>query len=73
MLKSIQEFCKPLKDDFLKYFDMQLWLYYFDLAVTFISQPCLQIEDFRDWKKEWILEKYKDMRLAMCYQLLHVS
>lgn len=64
--------CQPLFTDFLKFFDVQLWSQYFNLAVTFISQPVLQLENFREWKKEWILEKYGDMRLTMGYQMLQV-
>lgn len=72
MLLALQEFCQPLYNDFLKHFDVQLWMQYFTLAVTFISQPGLQLENFRESKREWILEKYGDMRLTMGYQMLQL-
>lgn len=72
MLTSLKEFCQPLISDFKKFFDAQLWTQYFHLAVTFISQPGLQLEYFRESKTDWILEKYGDMRLTMGNQMLQL-
>lgn len=72
MLITLQQICSPLVTHFLNMFDVQLWTHYFNLAVIFISQPCLQLETFRESKREMILGKYGDMRLEMGQQMLHM-
>ncbi|CAL8073981.1 unnamed protein product [Orchesella dallaii] len=72
MLITLQQICQPLITYFINMFDVQLWTHYFNLAVTFISQPCLQLESFRSSKREMILEKYGDMRLEMGQQMLQM-
>nr|CAD7432042.1 unnamed protein product [Timema monikensis] len=72
MLSALQELAQPLVFDFLdmRHFDNQLWSNYFNLAVTYLTQPSLQLEKFSDVKREKIIEKYGDMRVLMGFQIL---
>ena len=38
-------------------FFFQLWNNYFQLAVSFIVQPCLQLENFMENKRDRILDR----------------
>ncbi|XP_026677811.1 dedicator of cytokinesis protein 3 [Diaphorina citri] len=53
-------------------FAYQVWSNYFNLAVSFLTQPSLQLEKFSDVKREKIIEKYGDMRVQMGFQILKV-
>ncbi|XP_037810861.1 dedicator of cytokinesis protein 3 [Lucilia sericata] len=70
--KSLEEFAKPLVYRFLgsKSFDSQLWWSYFSLAVTFLTQPSLQLEKYREPKRRKILHSHGDMRVLMGFQIL---
>ncbi|KAM7361574.1 dedicator of cytokinesis spg isoform 2-T2 [Cochliomyia hominivorax] len=70
--KSLEEFAKPLVYRFLgsKSFDSQLWWTYFSLAVTFLTQPSLQLEKYREPKRRKILHSHGDMRVLMGFQIL---
>lgn len=70
--KALEEIAKPLVYRFLEpsYFDSQLWGSYFTLAVTFLTQPSLQLELYHETKRRKILNKYGDMRVAMGLQIL---
>ncbi|XP_065372195.1 dedicator of cytokinesis protein 3 isoform X2 [Calliphora vicina] len=70
--KSLEEFAKPLVYRFLgsKSFDSQLWWTYFTLAVTFLTQPSLQLEKYREPKRRKILHSHGDMRVLMGFQIL---
>ena len=46
-------------------FEFQVWNNFFQCAVTFITQPSLQLEKFSDYKRAKILEDYGDMRKGM--------
>ncbi|XP_023246842.1 dedicator of cytokinesis protein 3 [Copidosoma floridanum] len=71
MLKSLQELAQPLAFRFLHgSFDSQLWSTYFNLAVAYLTQPSLQLEQFSEVKREKIVEKYGDMRVLMGFQIL---
>lgn len=76
MLKSLQELAQPLAFKFLDgrsgggYFDKELWMNYFNLAVDYLTQQPLQLEQFSEVKREKILEKYGDMRVLMGFQIL---
>jgi hypothetical protein len=54
------------------FFPSQVWSNYFNLAVSFLTQPSLQLEKFSDVKREKIIEKYGDMRVQMGFQILKV-
>jgi len=50
-------------------FYFQLWNQYFQLSVTFLTQPGLQLERFRENKREQILKQYGDLRVRMGSQI----
>ncbi|XP_071611709.1 dedicator of cytokinesis protein 3 isoform X5 [Heliangelus exortis] len=50
-------------------FDFKVWNSYFSLAVLFINQPSLQLENATPAKRKKILDKYGDMRVMMAYEL----
>ncbi|OAD58785.1 Dedicator of cytokinesis protein 3 [Eufriesea mexicana] len=71
ILKSLQELAQPLAFRFLHgIFNSQLWSTYFNLAVAYLTQPSLQLEQFSEVKREKIVEKYGDMRVLMGFQIL---
>ncbi|XP_033223488.1 dedicator of cytokinesis protein 3 isoform X2 [Belonocnema kinseyi] len=71
ILKSLKELAQPLAFRFLQNnFDFQLWSTYFNLAVAYLTQPSLQLEQFSEVKREKIVEKYGDMRVLMGFQIL---
>ncbi|XP_012533282.2 dedicator of cytokinesis protein 3 isoform X1 [Monomorium pharaonis] len=71
ILHSLQELAQPLAFRFLHgSFDSQLWSTYFNLAVAYLTQPSLQLEQFSEVKREKIVEKYGDMRVLMGFQIL---
>lgn len=74
ILKSLQELAQPLAFKFLDtrggYFDKELWTSYFNLAVDYLTQSSLQLEQFSEVKREKIIEKYGDMRVLMGFQIL---
>uniref|UniRef100_A0A8C7F844 Dedicator of cytokinesis 3 n=1 Tax=Oncorhynchus kisutch TaxID=8019 RepID=A0A8C7F844_ONCKI len=47
----------------------QVWNSYFSLAVLYISQPSLQLENTTPAKRTNVLDKYGDMRVMMAYEL----
>ncbi|XP_077357791.1 dedicator of cytokinesis protein 3-like isoform X8 [Festucalex cinctus] len=50
-------------------FDFKVWNSYFSLAVLYINQPSLQLENMSQSKSKKILHKYGDMRVTMTYEL----
>ncbi|XP_037027423.1 dedicator of cytokinesis protein 3 isoform X2 [Bradysia coprophila] len=66
--KAMEEFSKPLVYRFLS--DSQLWWSYFTLAVTFLTQSCLQLEQYHEAKRRKILHSNGDMRVMMGFQIL---
>uniref|UniRef100_A0A3P8W8S1 Dedicator of cytokinesis 3 n=1 Tax=Cynoglossus semilaevis TaxID=244447 RepID=A0A3P8W8S1_CYNSE len=50
-------------------FDFKVWNSYFSLAVLFINQPSLQMENLSPAKRKKVLDKYGDMRVMMTYEL----
>jgi dedicator of cytokinesis protein 3 len=70
--KTLEEFARPLVYRFLSpnSFDSSLWLNYLDLAVIYLTQPCLQLEHCHESKRRKILNSYGDMRVSMGLQIL---
>ncbi|XP_055698123.1 dedicator of cytokinesis protein 3 isoform X2 [Phlebotomus papatasi] len=70
--KALEEFAKPLVYRYLgpNIFDSQLWWAYFSLAVSFLTQPCLQLEQYHETKRRKILHAHGDMRVLMGFQIL---
>uniref|UniRef100_A0A8C8CKM5 Dedicator of cytokinesis 3 n=1 Tax=Oncorhynchus tshawytscha TaxID=74940 RepID=A0A8C8CKM5_ONCTS len=46
-----------------------VWNSYFSLAVLYINQPSLQLENTTPAKRKNVLDKYGDMRVMMAYEL----
>nr|XP_006115826.1 dedicator of cytokinesis protein 2 [Pelodiscus sinensis] len=63
-LRAINKFAETMNQKFLENmdFEVQLWNNYFHLAVAFITQDSLQLEQFSHAKNNKILNKYGDMR-----------
>jgi len=74
VLTAIQYLSKAFTDQFLRNsdFDYQLWNNYFQLAVSFIVQPCLQLEAFMENKRDRILDRYGDMRQIMGVEVVEM-
>uniref|UniRef100_A0A668SNS8 Dedicator of cytokinesis 3 n=1 Tax=Oreochromis aureus TaxID=47969 RepID=A0A668SNS8_OREAU len=50
-------------------FDFKVWNSYFSLAVLYINQPSLQLENLSPAKRKKVFDKYGDMRVMMTYEL----
>jgi len=50
--------------------DSQMWTKYFQVGISFLNQPALQIENFSPYKRDRILSRYGDMRSHMGFQIL---
>uniref|UniRef100_A0A8C3LMS5 Dedicator of cytokinesis 2 n=1 Tax=Chrysolophus pictus TaxID=9089 RepID=A0A8C3LMS5_CHRPC len=63
-LRAINKFAETMNQKFLENmnFEVQLWNNYFHLAVAFITQDSLQLENFSHAKYNKIQSKYGDMR-----------
>ncbi|NXN79491.1 DOCK2 protein, partial [Bombycilla garrulus] len=66
-LRAINQFATTLTEMFLSdsNFELQLWNNYFHLAVAFLTQESLQLENFSPGKRNSILAKYGDMRATI--------
>ncbi|KAM6132363.1 LOW QUALITY PROTEIN: dedicator of cytokinesis protein 2-like [Pterocles gutturalis] len=66
-LRTINLFAATLTEMFLSdgSFELQLWNNYFHLAVAFLTQDSLQLENFSAAKRSSILAKYGDMRATI--------
>uniref|UniRef100_A0A8D0F1Q2 Dedicator of cytokinesis 2 n=1 Tax=Strix occidentalis caurina TaxID=311401 RepID=A0A8D0F1Q2_STROC len=66
-LRAINQFATTLTEMFLSNssFELQLWNNYFHLAVAFLTQDSLQLENFSQAKRNSILAKYGDMRATI--------
>ncbi|NWS10864.1 DOCK2 protein, partial [Pachyramphus minor] len=66
-LRTINQFATTLTKMFLSNssFELQLWNNYFHLAVAFLTQESLQLENFSPAKRNSILAKYGDMRATI--------
>ncbi|NWU10537.1 DOCK2 protein, partial [Cephalopterus ornatus] len=66
-LRTINHFATTLTEMFLSNssFELQLWNNYFHLAVAFLTQESLQLENFSPAKRNSILAKYGDMRATI--------
>uniref|UniRef100_A0A8B9PRX9 Dedicator of cytokinesis protein 2 n=1 Tax=Apteryx owenii TaxID=8824 RepID=A0A8B9PRX9_APTOW len=66
-LRAINHFAATLTETFLQHssFELQLWNNYFHLAVAFLTQDSLQLENFSQAKRTSILAKYGDMRATI--------
>ncbi|KAG9490824.1 hypothetical protein GDO78_006256 [Eleutherodactylus coqui] len=70
-LRAIDKFTRTMNQKFLENmnFEVQLWNNYFHLAVAFIIQDSLQLENFSHDKRNEILDKYEDMRCLIGFAI----
>uniref|UniRef100_A0A8C4M3L9 Dedicator of cytokinesis 2 n=1 Tax=Equus asinus asinus TaxID=83772 RepID=A0A8C4M3L9_EQUAS len=70
-LRAINKFAETMNQKFLEHtnFEFQLWNNYFHLAVAFITQDSLQLEQFSHAKYNKILNKYGDMRRLIGFSI----
>ncbi|XP_070558084.1 dedicator of cytokinesis protein 3-like isoform X2 [Ptychodera flava] len=71
ILSAIQYFSQILTSHFLlkEKFDNQLWSSFFNLSVSFLTQPSLQLETFSEVKRNKIKDQYGDMRVLMGHEI----
>ncbi|KAM9324829.1 dedicator of cytokinesis protein 1 [Gastrophryne carolinensis] len=70
-LRAINQYADMLNKKFLDQanFELQLWNNYFHLAVAFLTQESLQLENFSSTKRGKILNKYGDMRRQIGFEI----
>uniref|UniRef100_A0A3B3XDF3 Dedicator of cytokinesis 3 n=1 Tax=Poecilia mexicana TaxID=48701 RepID=A0A3B3XDF3_9TELE len=73
ILTTAQQLAPALHKNFAETdFDFKVWNSYFSLAVLYINQPSLQLENLSPAKRKKILDKYGDMRVMMTYELFNM-
>ncbi|XP_035674913.1 dedicator of cytokinesis protein 1-like isoform X4 [Branchiostoma floridae] len=72
VLTAIKYFTQTLHKSFLdeNNFEYQLWNNFFHLAVSFLTQESLQLENFSHAKRMKIINKYQDMRRVIGFEIL---
>ncbi|XP_078269755.1 dedicator of cytokinesis protein 1 isoform X2 [Rhinoraja longicauda] len=70
-LRAINQYADMLNKKFLDQanFELQLWNNYFHLAVAFLTQESLQVENFSSAKRAKIISKYGDMRRQIGFEI----
>ncbi|XP_035997911.1 dedicator of cytokinesis protein 1 isoform X4 [Fundulus heteroclitus] len=70
-LRAISQYAVVLNKKFLDQtnFELQLWNNYFHLAVAFLTQESLQLENFSSDKRSKIFHKYQDMRRQIGFEI----
>ncbi|XP_068610915.1 dedicator of cytokinesis protein 1 [Brachionichthys hirsutus] len=70
-LRAISQYAAVLNKNFLDQtnFKLQLWRNYFQLAVSFLTQESLQLENFSSDKRAKIFHKYQDMRRQIGFEI----
>uniref|UniRef100_H2Y985 Dedicator of cytokinesis 2 n=1 Tax=Ciona savignyi TaxID=51511 RepID=H2Y985_CIOSA len=70
-MRAIKFFTKTLNKCFLdaESFQFQLWNNFFHLAVAFLTQESLQMENFSHNKRQSLIKKYGDLRCEMGYEI----
>ncbi|XP_067224876.1 dedicator of cytokinesis protein 1 isoform X3 [Chanodichthys erythropterus] len=70
-LRAINQYAAVLSKKFLDQtnFELQLWNNYFHLAVAFLTQESLQLENFSSDKRAKIFHKYQDMRRQIGFEI----
>uniref|UniRef100_A0A3Q2DTW0 Dedicator of cytokinesis 1 n=2 Tax=Cyprinodon variegatus TaxID=28743 RepID=A0A3Q2DTW0_CYPVA len=70
-LRAISQYASVLNKKFLDQanFELQLWNNYFHLAVAFLTQESLQLENFSSDKRAKIFHKYQDMRRQIGFEI----
>lgn len=70
-LRAINQYAAVLNKKFLDQtnFELQLWNNYFHLAVAFLTQESLQLENFSSDKRAKIFHRYQDMRRQIGFEI----
>uniref|UniRef100_A0A8L0DU16 Dedicator of cytokinesis 1 n=1 Tax=Oncorhynchus mykiss TaxID=8022 RepID=A0A8L0DU16_ONCMY len=70
-LRAINQYAAVLNKKFLDQtnFELQLWNNYFHLAVAYLTQESLQLENFSSDKRSKIFQKYQDMRRQIGFEI----
>uniref|UniRef100_A0A6Q2Y4B6 Dedicator of cytokinesis 1 n=1 Tax=Esox lucius TaxID=8010 RepID=A0A6Q2Y4B6_ESOLU len=70
-LRAINQYAAVLNKKFLDQtnFELQLWNNYFHLAVAYLTQESLQLENFSSDKRAKIFQKYQDMRRQIGFEI----
>ncbi|XP_035261077.1 dedicator of cytokinesis protein 1 isoform X3 [Anguilla anguilla] len=70
-LRAINQYAAVLNKKFLDQanFELQLWNNYFHLAVAYLTQESLQLENFSSDKRAKIFHKYQDMRRQIGFEI----
>ncbi|XP_022091656.1 dedicator of cytokinesis protein 1-like isoform X3 [Acanthaster planci] len=72
ILIAMKQFARVLHRSFVRIddFEFQLWNNFFHLAVAFVTQESLQLENFSSAKRNKILERYGDMRREVGFAII---
>ncbi|XP_021951267.1 dedicator of cytokinesis protein 2 isoform X4 [Folsomia candida] len=62
VLTALEHFASTVKAEFAEPFEEQPWNNFFVCAVSFLTQPSLQLEEFSQSKQNYIIQNFKDMR-----------
>ncbi|XP_044753163.1 dedicator of cytokinesis protein 1 [Coccinella septempunctata] len=69
ILKSLRLFSHTIRDHYFERFEYQAWNNFFHCAITFMTQPALQLETFSNTKRLRIIKRYKDMRRETGFEI----
>jgi len=69
ILKALRFFSHTIRDSFSNPYEGQLWNNYFYCAITYVTQPALQLESFSQTKRRQVLARYRDMRREMGFEI----
>ncbi|XP_033633193.1 dedicator of cytokinesis protein 1-like isoform X1 [Asterias rubens] len=72
ILFAMKQYARVLQRSFVRIddFEFQLWNNFFHLAVAFVTQESLQLENFSPAKRNKILERYGDMRREVGFEII---
>ena len=65
ILTALRHLSHTIRDFFSSNFEYEVWNNFFICAISFLTQPNLQLETFSQMKKAKILSRYGDMRKQM--------
>ncbi|KAK9502031.1 hypothetical protein O3M35_012639 [Rhynocoris fuscipes] len=69
ILKSLRFFSHTIRDYYFQLFEHQAWNNFFHCAISFLTQPALQLESFSPVKARRIVARYKDMRMETGFEI----
>ncbi|KAG8228173.1 hypothetical protein J437_LFUL014408 [Ladona fulva] len=69
ILKSLRYFSHTIRDHFSQPFEHQAWNNFFHCAISFLTQPALQLDNFSQNKRSRIIIRYKDMRRETGFEI----